>query len=339
MRVSLAAIITSKSHYNTIKMHTSLSSTLIFLLGISQVPLTSGFRVVFYLGSQCRGARWGSGSYRFSSTSDTCHDVPTNAVSATIEREDGYDSDTYSTINPFPTPSKKARLTHFAPSDIAFWKDGCSRGLRASGDGGGCINFAGAQWFSVRGDWNLPGKMKTREAEPEPEPEPEVVPVVPAPRVNKRRIQPRAWEVHQATYRQKLGLTEETALGSLSPYFDPDLMGQGGVGHGNVSDSYGVTVRWHQVALGITVGIPIDEWDDAIHVKSDRFIPYGNEYSATGTGGGADCDAGGICASHWSLAERDEHTKRWNYAQCRSLLTCARDLGPAIDLRLRDGWG
>lgn len=66
-----------------------------------------------------------------------------------------------------------------------------------------------------------------------------------------------------------IGLTEETALGSLSPYFDPDLMGQGGVGHGNVSDSYGVTVRWHRVALGITVGIPIDEWDDAIHVKSE----------------------------------------------------------------------
>lgn len=92
------------------KMQTSLSSILIFLLGISQVPLTSGFRVVFYLGSQCRGARWGSGSYRYPGNPDGCHNVPTNAVSATIEQEDG-DGDYYSTINPFPAPSKKARLT------------------------------------------------------------------------------------------------------------------------------------------------------------------------------------------------------------------------------------
>lgn len=196
--------------------------------------------------------------------------------------------------------------------DVAFWKDECNAGrLRASGDGGECVNFSGARWFSARDDYTVPGKTK-READPE----------VPAPIVDKirrTRLQPRAWEAHQAQHRQKLNLTEETALGSLSPYFDPHRMGQAGVGHGNVSESYGQKVRWHQIALGITVGIPVDEWDDGIHVKNDQYIPYGDDYSADTASRDAGCGMGGTCEAHWSLAERGEHMKRWNYGKCRAL--------------------
>lgn len=46
-------------------MQTKLSSILLSLLGVSQVPLATGFRVTFYLGSQCRGARWGDGHYQY----------------------------------------------------------------------------------------------------------------------------------------------------------------------------------------------------------------------------------------------------------------------------------
>ncbi|KAK0622344.1 hypothetical protein B0T14DRAFT_563803 [Immersiella caudata] len=77
------------------------------------------------------------GSYRYPGHPDVCHDVPTNAVSAAIEREDG-DGDNY---------------------NVAFWKDGCNKWLQGSGDGGGgCTNFASAQWFSVREDWTVPGQ-------------------------------------------------------------------------------------------------------------------------------------------------------------------------------------
>lgn len=139
-------------------------------------------------------------------------------------------------------------------------------------------------------------------------------------------------------------MSEAAALGSLSPYFDPAIMAEGGFGHGNVSEAFGDTVRWQQVALGISVGVPIHEWDDAVHVKSDAFVPYGDVHSRgleardDGCGGAAAPDEEGVCHSHWALAERSEHEKRWDYARCRSLLTCVRDTVGGAPLRLADGW-
>lgn len=146
------------------------------------------------------------------------------------------------------------------------------------------------------------------------------------------------WAAEQALHRQILDLSEDTALGSLSPYFDPDMMVEGGFGHGNESEIFGKTVRWHQVALGISVGVPIDEWDDAIHVKSDAFVPYGDAryFDVPDDCGGSAGDE--TCHSHWALAEREEHEKRWDYARCRSLLTCVRDTVGGEWVKIADGW-
>lgn len=309
-------------------MQAKLSIILVSLLA-SQLPLVSGFRVIFYLGYQCRRARWGDGQYGYPGRPDVCHKVPTNAVSATIVRESNNGEDN-SMISFFlgQTMGAMGVLADSILSDIAFWKEGCNVGLRGSGDGGECIDFSDAQWFSVREDWTVPGKK--RGAGPD-------VTAVPRAKMERARIQPRTWELQQEQHRYRLNLTVETALGSLSPYFDPDIMGQAGVGHGNVSESYGQMVRWQQIALGITVGIPINEWDDAIHVKSDRYIPYGNKYNVDTTGHAA-CGVGDVCEAHWSLAERNKHMKRWNYADCRALLTCARNVAGGVDLALRDGW-
>lgn len=125
--------------------------------------------------------------------------------------------------------------------------------LKGSGDGGECITFGSrGTTFSVREDWTVPGKKK-------------------------RGLSP-AWAAEQQQHREQLNLTADTAKGSLSPYFDPDMLARAGFGHGAISEEATGLVRWHQIALGIAVAIPIDEWDDAIHVASDRFIPYGNAY-------------------------------------------------------------
>ena len=86
------------------------------------------------------------------------------------------------------------------------------------------------------------------------------------------------------------------------------------------------------------MGIPLDEWDDAIHVKNDAFVPYGEVRlleEPDECGGPAD---EGICHSHWALAEREEHEKRWDYAHCRALLTCVRDTVGGGWVKMADGW-
>ncbi|KAH6640320.1 hypothetical protein F5144DRAFT_559979 [Chaetomium tenue] len=65
-------------------MHPKLQSVATSLLLATQAQ---AFRVTFYLGSQCRGARLGTGSYSYPGYPDVCHNVPPNAISATIEPE------------------------------------------------------------------------------------------------------------------------------------------------------------------------------------------------------------------------------------------------------------
>lgn len=48
--------------------------------------------------------------------------------------------------------------------------------------------------------------------------------------------------------------------------------------HGEVSDFDGRTWKWHQVAHATWRGIPLNEWDDAIHVKNDTFLEYSETY-------------------------------------------------------------
>jgi hypothetical protein len=101
----------------------------------------------------------------------------------------------------------------------------------------------------------------------------------PPPAKKTRALYTAPWAAEQALHRRRLNVPEATALGSLSPYFDPSIMAEGGFGHGNVSEAFGKMVRWQQIALGISVGVPLDEWDDDIHVKGDVFVPYGNVQS------------------------------------------------------------
>ncbi|EAQ85336.1 predicted protein [Chaetomium globosum CBS 148.51] len=302
-------------------MHPKLHSIATSLLLATQAQ---AFRVTFYLGSQCRGARLGTGSYSYPGYPNACHNVPPNAISATIEPEylDG------------------------ESNNVAFWKS-CSQDLIASGDDN-CLNFPKATRFSIREDWTVPGKRSVPSAATTSTTESEKAI---APLAQKTRARGRSrtaahapWAAEQARHRQRLNVSEAAALGSLSPYFDPAIMAEGGFGHGNVSEAFGDTVRWQQVALGISVGVPIHEWDDAVHVKSDAFVPYGDVHSRgleardDGCGGAAAPDEEGVCHSHWALAERSEHEKRWDYARCRSLLTCVRDTVGGAPLRLADGW-
>ncbi|KAK0640978.1 hypothetical protein B0T16DRAFT_393336 [Cercophora newfieldiana] len=282
-------------------MPATLSSLTFFVAVLASLilPLVAGFQVTFYLGNSCHGARWGTGHYRYPGTPDVCHNVPTNAVSATITREDT-DGDDY---------------------NIAFWSGGCGRVLVGSGDGGECITFGskGAQ-FSVREDWTVPGK--------------------------KRGLSP-AWAAEQQQHRDRLKLTAETAKGSLSPYFDPDMLARAGFGHGAISEESTGLVRWHQIALGIAVAVPIDEWDDTIHVKSDRFVPYGNAYDS-GRYQDHDCGTGNTLASRSPVCEAASSESpawgglaapaQWRPAQCRAAISCARDIAGAVSLRMHQGW-
>ncbi len=160
------------------------------------------------------------------------------------------------------------------------------------------------------------------------------------PLANKktRAVDNAPWAAEQAMHRRSLNVPEATALGSLSPYFDPDVMVQGGFGHGNVSQVFGKTVRWQQVALGISVGVPLDEWDDAVHAKSDAFVPYGDVASLQARRECGSSSDEGTCRSDWALAEREQHEKRWEYARCRSLLTCVRDSVGGGWIKMADGW-
>ncbi|KAK4145522.1 uncharacterized protein C8A04DRAFT_35787 [Dichotomopilus funicola] len=318
-------------------MHLKLPSIIPSLLLATQAQ---AFRVTFYLGSQCRGARLGSGSYVYPGYSypDACHNVPPNAISATIEPEE-LDEES---------------------NNVAFWKT-CSRDLVASSDDN-CVNFQGATRFSIREDWTVPGKRSVPSSATALT-EARAGAIDPAPPTQKARARGRArilanapWSAEQARHRQLLKVPEASALGSLSPYFDPDLLAEAGFGHGNVSEVFGKTVRWQQVALGITVGVPVDEWDDAVHVKSEAFVPYGDVVQSAGLevrdgcggGGGGGSGGGaseeeeeeeeGVCHSSWGLVERAEHEKRWDYASCRSLLTCVRDTVGGEWVRLADGW-
>lgn len=133
------------------------------------------------------------------------------------------------------------------------------------------------------------------------------------------------WQTEAQHYRDLLGLAVEEATGSLSPYWDPYAAVEGGFGHGNVTEVWGETFKWQQVALGVTIGIPIDEWDDDIHAPSDQFIVFGD--------GGYDA----LLAKR-STAVSLASNSQWNYAQCRSVLDCGRQFANSATVNIGNGW-
>lgn len=85
-------------------MHPKLHSIATSLLLATQAQ---AFRVTFYLGSQCRGARLGTGSYSYPGYPNACHNVPPNAISATIEPE-YLDGESNSEFHPLSRSSRLA---------------------------------------------------------------------------------------------------------------------------------------------------------------------------------------------------------------------------------------
>lgn len=292
-------------------MHLTFSQALISLLA-SGAPLAAGFEVTFYLGSQCRGARWGTGHYRYPGFPNVCHNIPTNTVSATIRAEDN-DPPIYSTYFIIFFSQYYLDTNKHIP-DVAFWKDGCGKKLMGSGDGGECVNFSGATTFSVREDFTVPGKVQKLKLP------------------GKVRREPQPWEHAQDLHRRALNVPIEHAEGSLSPNFDPEALTRAGFGHGDVGvDAGGRKVRWRQVALGIAEGVPVEEWDDKIHTRGEHFVAYGHSSS--------EVDVDGPPGSGWSVAPREgDLFQRWDYAKCRALLTCARNVAGGVTMTIKDGW-
>jgi hypothetical protein len=80
------------------------------------------FRVTFYLGSQCRGARLGTGSYVYPGYPDVCHNVPPNAISATIEPEQ-FDGESNSEFYPWPNILVQSAPTSAIPAQYVNMAD------------------------------------------------------------------------------------------------------------------------------------------------------------------------------------------------------------------------
>ncbi|GAB1310224.1 hypothetical protein MFIFM68171_00434 [Madurella fahalii] len=170
-----------------------------FIASILLATQVRTFRVTFYSGYQCHGARLGTGNYGYPGFL-LCHNVPINAASATIEREPN-DNEGY--------------------AYVAFWRE-CGEDLLASGDGN-CINFLGAAKFSVRDDYTVPGKQPRSASA--------------AREAVKNRVEARADSTIDSRAKGAINPRSQdaTAPGSLSPSYDPDLLAENGFGHGSVS--------------------------------------------------------------------------------------------------------
>lgn len=134
----------------------------------------------------------------------------------------------------------------------------------------GCVDLKaiGATNYKLRSLTANPGRMtRTRSR---------TIPLL-SPQQTVPEVATPWWVSLQEEARQKLNVAPDEAVGSLSPIWDPTLPATLGHGHGDVTERFGQTWKWQQVALGMTIGIPIDEWDDEVHVKSDRFIVYGSD--------------------------------------------------------------
>lgn len=77
--------------------------------------------------------------------------------------------------------------------------------------------------------------------------------------------------------------------------------------------------------MGITIGIPIDDWDDNVHSKNNTFIDWTDPE-----------DHGHEEQSH-SLQQRANTGPGWNAGFCRALISCGRRYVGAINFG--NGWG
>ncbi|KAF6822592.1 hypothetical protein CMUS01_11023 [Colletotrichum musicola] len=143
----------------------------------------------------------------------------------------------------------------------------------------------------------------------------------------KTRASQPAWLAEQSSRVSRLGGSADEMTGSLSSFFEPDRLASMGRGHGNVSlDGEGRTVRWQQVALGVTVGIPVDEWDDEVHTLSDRFVGYSDTYSDGFETDANDATCENAQAAALRTLDRRQEPPDWYYQSCRATIDCTREV-------------
>ncbi|KAK0704460.1 hypothetical protein B0H67DRAFT_648894 [Lasiosphaeris hirsuta] len=121
----------------------------------------------------------------------------------------------------------------------------------------------------------MPSLMSSRD---KPSAALETVQAKPIKLAREHRAAP-AWQTSQEAARKEAGISLDKATGSLSPIPNPEALNEGGFGHDMVKEVFGETYKWQQVALGVSVGIPVDEWDGAVHTESSQFVAYGDGYS------------------------------------------------------------
>ncbi|KAK3339730.1 hypothetical protein B0T25DRAFT_418282, partial [Lasiosphaeria hispida] len=277
---------------------------------------SQGFIIHFYNGKKCRSGQLGTFKRSYDNNFP-CFDIPINAQSAIVELEKS-DGDTH---------------------HLAFFEGQCDwRGLYASVDSG-CLDIAtsrgNARSYHVIDDSHNPGRRNVNETA-----ELETVQAEPI-KLERERRAVAAWQASQEAARKEAGISVEKATGSLSPIFNPEALNEGGFGHGMVKDAFGETYKWQQVALGVSIGIPVDEWDDKVHTESNQFVAYGDGYSdaLSKRHEGRSCQSSepGSCSALSLLQERSLE-RRWDWSKCRAALTCGRTFGSAAWIRLRDTW-
>lgn len=67
-------------------------------------------------------------------------------------------------------------------------------------------------------------------------------------------------------------------FGTNDPEWDLAEHDDSVVYHGKVEPYGEKTVKWHEESLGIYSGIPVEEWDDAVHVQNKTKVLWGLTY-------------------------------------------------------------
>ncbi|KAG9678933.1 hypothetical protein KCU99_g8630, partial [Aureobasidium melanogenum] len=137
---------------------------------------------------------------------------------------------------------------------------------------------------------------------------------------------------------QALMDANRNSTGSLNPLWDPLAVQRSGTYHGDVEEDvlgYNITVRWWQAAQGIFIGIPLEEWDDDIHVASDEWIPFGDTYPFDYTASQRHINVGMDPS-----ADLDELAKRADFkGVCTGVATCSRILYASGTAGVTKAWG
>ncbi|KAH6685471.1 hypothetical protein F5X68DRAFT_233216 [Plectosphaerella plurivora] len=270
-------------------------------LALGLLPVAQAFEVVFYLGQACRGQRLAWENVNFRDNAFECHDIPVNAVSATIVPEDGDQADQH--------------VAFFTGSD-------CNLDNARGSHSRGCITFSvGGETGTHFGVWDNdshPGGRLIADRE-------ETSSKLQSKGIPRPRDAVKPWQIAKDDARKQLGLADDKGTGSLSPTWEPS---EEDYQHGMETEEFGSRVKLQQLAPGVFREIPVEEWDDNVHTKGEEFVAYGvdelgdydSRLQAVKRG---ECDSDDQCPSP-SLMAMPQPT--WNHGLCRYLMECGRHI-------------